>query len=171
MKRLERLAKARLRSKRIRRVSSQLPRKKWRMHKVVIQGLRPSMDYGARVTGASDAELLLMRRALHGLLPPLIAGASLTAQMLLHGDAAWPAALAPIRAWCEEIWRAACGMGLKAFNFKELRNLWQDARPNLATSWRACKGPSPSTACGAWSRGGPASSGRPGRCRVSSPGA
>eukprot|EP00972_Heterocapsa_arctica_P093336 13768775-Heterocapsa_arctica.AAC.1 len=106
-KRSTRLKLGHARMKRIRAIRKSLPSRKHRMFRIVLQGLRPAMDFGTRISGLSDAELKGMRKTLHALAPPAVGGASLTAKMVLHGDAAWAGAMAPARAWAEEIWRAA----------------------------------------------------------------
>eukprot|EP00973_Karenia_brevis_P013927 1888833-Karenia_brevis.AAC.1 len=139
--RRKRWHRAKKRQMRILRMRKQIARGKSRMQQMLTNGVRPMVGYGARVNGCSDAELLKLRRMLLSASAPLARGSSLTAKLVIQGDPAWIEALAPVRAWSDEVWRAATGEKAPHLSLPQLSQCWHAALRREPSSWRASKGP------------------------------
>ena len=72
-----------------------------KLHKIYISGVRPAATFGSMITGLTSRELLALRRAL---MP--YRGGSLDGRMLLYGDPAWQASVAPMLQYAKALWRS-----------------------------------------------------------------
>ena len=91
---------------------------------VAAAGLVPQQEYGAEVTGLSDAELRSLRRTAAAGMGPRAGGRSLTATLLIENDPTRRAAVAVAVRWAEEVWAAANGCA-DAVPLPELIHAWE----------------------------------------------
>ena len=140
-KRIGRFAQAALRKKRIMQVRGRVPARKNRIAKIFTTGVKMSLGFGARVNGASCAELQRARRILMAATRPVVSGASLRAKIAVAGDPAADMALGPIMAWAAEVWRAATNATCPHLTLSELRAAWADTSEKEPHSWRKVDGP------------------------------
>ena len=148
-----RFAAAVSRKARIMKVRRRLSARKGRMSRISMAGSRPSLAFGAKVNGVTDAEWAAARRILLAPADPVTSGTSLRAKVALVGDPAGGMAVAPILAWAQEVWRAATGAGGSHMAFPELRRVWEMSAHAFIDGWQVpgpCawrKVPGPVAAC------------------------
>ena len=141
VKRRKRLARMRLRHRKLLRFQGMLPRQKGRMAKIYVAGVRPGAAYGCSVNGFSDAELTALRKVLLASQAPRHRGNSLTCRLALLGDPCWKEAVAPALQWVNQLWLAVTAPDAAVCRAAQLMQLWKDSAPEKATTWRASRGP------------------------------
>ncbi len=108
--------------------------------RVITAGVVPQATYGAAVHGASDEELRRLRASTASRLGPSAQGRSLDRLLLLVGDPAHEASVAPIVRWSRQPWAAACRTP-GAPDVSAMLGWWRAANPTTCKRWADVRGP------------------------------
>jgi len=114
-----------------------------RAKRIYVSGVQLAMTYGAEVVGVADNEVKELRSVAAACMQPSTRGRSLSALFALQGGPALRPAMAPAMRWALEAWIAVTegAAGGRHFSLETMRELWDDARPQDATTWRRSRGP------------------------------